>query len=149
MPQAPNYPTVKVNGRTKAVHRIRAEHAYGGHLPIGAEVHHVDGTTSSQSPLVICQDAAFHDLLHIRTRVVRAGGNPNTDAVCSARGTVKPLTEFAPAQSRVNGHSHRCRDCSAERERQRRATSGPTINARLRATYASRKAALTARRRER
>lgn len=78
----------------KRLHRLRAEAALGKRLPTGAEVHHVDGTKSVYSPLVICQDKAYHKLLHVRTRVVRAGGDPDTQRVCGACGKPRNISEF-------------------------------------------------------
>ena len=66
------------------LHRLRAERALGKPLPVGAIVHHADGSKSDESPLVICQDQAYHMLLHARMRIIKAGGNPDTEAMCSA-----------------------------------------------------------------
>jgi len=78
----------------RATHVLRAEHALGRSLPPGAQVHHADGTKNIESPLVICQDAAYHFLLHVRLRVKRAGGDPNTDRICTICKTVKPIAAF-------------------------------------------------------
>ena len=71
-------------GRGKMLHVVIAETALGKPLPKRAEVHHVDGVkfNNAHSNLVICQDHAYHMLLHVRARVVRAGGNPNTQRIC-------------------------------------------------------------------
>lgn len=47
-------------------HVLVAERALGKHLPKGAIVHHVDGDTRNNTPsnLVICQNQAYHCLLH-------------------------------------------------------------------------------------
>jgi hypothetical protein len=50
------------------LHRRRAELALGKPLPPGAEVHHADGSVADDAPLVICQDRAYHMLLHKRMR---------------------------------------------------------------------------------
>jgi hypothetical protein len=44
------------------------------------EIHHVNEIKSDNSPsnLVLCPDRAYHQLLHARARIVRAGGDPNT-----------------------------------------------------------------------
>src|SRR5258708_6599812 len=62
-------------------HELIAEQVLGHPLPKKAEIHHVDnnGLNNEHSNLVICQDHAYHMLLHARTRIVKAGGNPNTD----------------------------------------------------------------------
>jgi hypothetical protein len=58
-------------------HILVAEKALGKYLPHTAEVHHVNEVNNIPSNLVICQDAAYHKLLHARTRALKACGNPN------------------------------------------------------------------------
>lgn len=65
------------------LHRWLAEQALGKSLPRGVVVHHHNGLRVGGT-LVICQDPAYHVLLHTRTKIVRAGGNPNTDGWCYA-----------------------------------------------------------------
>ncbi len=36
----------------------------------------------SLTQFVLCQDAAYHDLLHYRENIYLFGGNPNTDGIC-------------------------------------------------------------------
>lgn len=57
-----------VGTKRQTLHRRRAEMALGKQLPAGAEVHHADGTKADDAPLVICQDRAYHMLLHKRMR---------------------------------------------------------------------------------
>ena len=80
---APHHPKASASGCVYR-HILVAEKALGRLLPKGAQVHHVDGNprNNSNRNLVICQDMAYHKLLHYRTRVVKAGGNPNTDKFC-------------------------------------------------------------------
>lgn len=103
----------KVGNRVLRVHRIMAEIALGHPLPMGSEVHHVDGTKSDASPLVICQDHAYHMLLHVRTRVLRAGGNPNTDRICTECKVAKPMSAFYKRLKSPSGISNQCRLCKA------------------------------------
>ena len=58
-------------------HVLIAEKALGGYLPDKAQVHHVDydHTNNSKDNLVICQDNAYHKLLHQRTDALRACGH--------------------------------------------------------------------------
>jgi hypothetical protein len=102
------------------LHRVRAERALGKPLPSRAEVHHADGSKSDDGPLVICQDRAYHLLLHARMRVLKAGGNPNTDALCGSCGQVKNRAEFLTRTDRRNGNivlRDGCRDCRNARRR--------------------------------
>lgn len=68
----------------RRIHIVIAEAALGKPLPIGVHVHHVDENkwNNTNKNLVICQDAKYHQLLHARARVLRAGGNPNLQRIC-------------------------------------------------------------------
>ena len=63
-------------GRTS---RLVAEESLGKSLPVGAVVHHVNGNKVDNRPsnLVICQDTAYHFLLHVRMRALRVCGHAN------------------------------------------------------------------------
>lgn len=109
-------------GKHAMAHRVRAERALGHPLPPKAEVHHADGSKLVDAPLVICQDRWYHKLLHVRMRVKAAGGNPNTDAVCSVCRCAKSKTQFSPSRSRkLTGVHHECRTCKNAQSRMRRA----------------------------
>lgn len=60
-------------------HVLIAEKALEKPLPPGAEVHHFNENTGDNrnKNLVICQDHAYHMLLHSRQRAFKACGNPN------------------------------------------------------------------------
>lgn len=102
-----------VNGKLRLVHRLRAEAALGKPLPPGAVVHHADGTKSEYAPLVICEDEAYHQLLHFRMRLRAAGADPNTERVCTYCHEVKPLSAFMPHCAR-SGKWH-CSGCPGKR----------------------------------
>lgn len=90
------------------IHTIRAERALGKPLPLKAVVHHADGTRDDNAQLVICQDQACHLLLHRRMRIVRAGGDPNTQSICRSCGP-QPVERFSPHR---NGRPYPyCRSC--------------------------------------
>lgn len=98
-------------------HQLRAERALGKPLPAGSVVHHADGSRNADAPLVICQDQAYHKLLHIRMRVVKAGGNPNTDKVCSRCRVAKPRSDFNVNRAyRVDQLDIYCRACAREKQ---------------------------------
>jgi len=101
-----------VAGRTRTVHRIRAERALGKALPEKAIVHHADGSTRDDAPLVICQDDAYHKLLHVRMRVVRAGADPNTHRFCASCNSAKPFSDFNKCSAdKSTGLFAICRSC--------------------------------------
>lgn len=63
--------------RTRPEHVLIAERAVGGPLPAGAEVHHVNEQRGDNrhENLVICEDHAYHALLHLRMSARRETGN--------------------------------------------------------------------------
>jgi hypothetical protein len=123
-----------VDGILKQAHIRRAEAALGKLLPRGAVVHHHNKAAfDNDSPLVICENQAYHMLLHYRTRIVRAGGNPNTDKICGACKKPKSLGLFPLDRSRLQGRGSSCRECVDIRQ--------PAKNVRTQALKAERKAA--------
>jgi hypothetical protein len=60
-------------------HVMLAERVLGKKLPIAAVVHHADGngTNNKTGNLIICENAKYHNLLHMRTRALRASGHAN------------------------------------------------------------------------
>lgn len=94
-------------------HIAVAEAALGHPLPPKVEVHHVNEIKSDNRPtnLVICEDAAYHRLLHVRARVLRAGGRPSADKICSTCQQVKPRTDFGASRGQTDGLDFRCRAC--------------------------------------
>lgn len=105
--------TTSSDGKRHLVHRLRAEAALGRPLPSRHPVHHADGKRADDSPLVICEDLAYHRLLHQRMRVKAAGGNPNTDARCSHCIRALPFSSFYKHSRTFNGLSCICRSCTS------------------------------------
>ena len=102
----------------KHTHRMLAERALGHPLPDGAVVHHADCSKAANSPLVICQDRRYHALLHLRTRILRAGFSPNTHGWCTYCKTFKPREDFSPSAKRNSGVHGGCKACMASRSAQ-------------------------------
>ena len=109
------------NGRMQAVHRHRAERALGKALPPGAVVHHADGSRDEYAPLVICENEAYHALLHRRMSLISRGVNPNTQNLCLICGCIKTRSEFSPIKSMSLGIASYCKPCLTEKQRRRRA----------------------------
>lgn len=78
------YHHVSFGGVEKPEHVRICEKAIGKPLPSGAVVHHVDGNRLNNDPsnLIICQDAAYHNLLHARTRAMAAAGSASARVCC-------------------------------------------------------------------
>lgn len=118
MRQAPfSEPYRRVGPNKTMEHIVIAEAALGHTLPDGVEIHHVDGNgrNNAHSNLVICQNKAYHKLLHRRMRIKAAGGNPNSERICQLCRKVKPLAEMVG-----DGRYPQCRQCARERAAQRR-----------------------------
>lgn len=81
-------------------HIIIAEHAIGHYLPDKVVIHH-----HTPDKIVICQDQAYHVLLHKRTRAWNACGNASW-LKC------KYCKEYDDPQNiSISGSSYRHRDC--------------------------------------
>lgn len=104
-------------------HVVRAEHALGRKLPVGAVVHHADGTKRDDAPLVICENEQYHRFLHKLLRIKQAGGHPHRDRICGMCRRVLPMAEFF---GDVLREGRRCNACNRRyvrdhREREKRA----------------------------
>lgn len=75
--RADGYIMHESGGRSVLEHVAIAERAIGKRLPQGAQVHHVDGNRANNaaSNLVVCPDAAYHQLLHVRAAAYAACGH--------------------------------------------------------------------------
>jgi len=69
------HPRANVNGYVRQS-IINAEHILGKPIPSEAVVHHYNGKNNDRE-IVICQDRAYHNLLHRRMRALAACGNAN------------------------------------------------------------------------
>lgn len=118
--KATKYLAKKHRGRRMLAHVVIAEAALGRPLPSGAQVHHVDGNkfNNANSNLVICQNQKYHRLLHVRQRVLMAGGDPNTQRICT---TCQRLVLIVDLVGGITRPSNYCRQCNRETARRRAA----------------------------
>ncbi len=108
----------RAGGRRVQEHILIAEKVLGKPLPDNAQVHHAnnDRLDNSHANLVICQDQAYHSLLHVRQRAMDVCGNPNfrACAICREYGD--------PAQMAIKDHcgsgTYVHRKCRLERQQQ-------------------------------
>jgi hypothetical protein len=102
-----------VNGEVRYEHVAIVEAALGKRLPVGAVVHHVDGNkfNNANANLVACDSQAYHMLLHARTRVIKVGGDPDIQAVCSKCYELKRLDDFHRNAHKDMGRHDACKKC--------------------------------------
>ncbi len=111
------------------LHRARAEAVLGHPLPSSAPIHHPDrDVTNPSARLVICENAAYHALLHWRERIIGAGGNPNVEKPCSRCKAMKPFVEFNKNSTHlVDGLDYFCRSCIREKNEVQRRRQGSRV----------------------
>ena len=100
----PSHPKANKRGQVYE-HFVVAERALGRYLPNEAEVHHVNEVKSDNlnTNLVICENRAFHKLLHARERALKACGNPNWRP-CSVCGVYDDPAKFQMHRSSSGRH---------------------------------------------
>ena len=112
MVQAPDHVRAN-NGGYVLEHILVAEHAIGKLLPPQAEVHHVNEIKSENrgSNLVLCEDRAYHQLLHRRLRAYRACGNPRARQcwLCKKWGSELSAKKGVAVEHRECGNAYRRR----------------------------------------
>ncbi len=125
------YRYATLDGKSLVEHRAIAIKALGKPLPAGVEVHHVNGIKADNrnQNLVICPDAGYHKLLHRRQRVKNAGGNPNTQWICSTCQQLLPLELF---HVRKVGVQRECKPCVYARAKAHLERNRPALRARER-----------------
>jgi hypothetical protein len=96
------------------IYRKKAEKALGRPLPPRVPVHHLDldSTNDENNNLVICNDTNYHMLLHVRARIINAGGDPEKDKICTKCETLKPKTAFYLNNRSFDGRTGYCGDCT-------------------------------------
>lgn len=114
----PHHPHADANGHVRE-HRIKAELAIGRVLEMHHPVHHVDGDPGNNVNvnLVICEDNAYHKLLHRRMNVLMAGYDPNSNRWCSGCKVPRPIDHFNSDSYQTDGIASMCRVCSQSKDR--------------------------------
>lgn len=100
-------------------HIVIVEVALGKFLVAPHLVHHfdLDKTNNKNANLVACEDEGYHRLLHARTRVLKSGGDPNKDKICSRCKRILPRTAFIKSRQAGDGLYRACKDCERMRTR--------------------------------
>lgn len=90
-----------------------AEEALGRRLEYKNVVHHVDEdkTNNCNFNLVICEDEKYHRLLHARQRVLKGGGDPNTQKFCTTCKNLKNKLDFYRQASKFDHLQGSCIKC--------------------------------------
>jgi len=110
------YFTITVDGKRIKNSVYVSEKVLGHKLPTKAVVHHIDGNKSndSKSNLIICQDNAYHFLLHQRAKALKACGHASWYRchVCKEYG---PIGEIERTKDGSSYHP----ECEKKRNRER------------------------------
>lgn len=98
-PHNKGYWMYEINGRSVMRHVLAAEKAIGKKLPLGVEVHHVDDDrgNDTNSNLIVCQDRAYHMLLHKRTKALKISGHANwiTCQICKQYSPPEEIKSYS------------------------------------------------------
>ena len=121
----PEHPRAERGSGYVREHIIVAEKAFGGPLPTRAVVHHANGLPGDNRPenLVVCEDQAYHLLIHQRMKARDACGNPDWQLCwfCQTYDTPENLTQ--KTRKGKSGQLHRSsfhRKCKTDFEYERR-----------------------------
>lgn len=115
----PDHHRAGSNGYVKE-HVFIAEKALGKPIPKTCPIHHVNDDRADNSPgnLVVCEDDAYHKLLHARARALRATGNPDARRChfCGEWGDPEDMY-ISDADGRRHPASHPACDLADQRQR--------------------------------
>jgi len=108
------YRGINSGGIKTTEHKMICERAIGKPLPTTVQIHHVNENILDNTPsnLVVCQDAAYHKLLHLRAKALKTCGNPNFRRCrfCNQYDDSKNLTIRYHDGMMVACHHNKCRN---------------------------------------
>lgn len=124
--RSPGHAHADMNGYVLE-HILVASSVLGKPLPKGAVVHHVNRNTHDNRPanLVVCQDRAYHQILHARLRALEVCGSANRIkcGYCGEYGD--PYTDnMWTHPTRWRGHHRSCINVYASEKKQGRKRTG-------------------------
>jgi hypothetical protein len=96
-------------------HLVVADKAIGFFLEEPHQVHHFNEVRSDNGRhnLVVCEDQAYHHLLHRRQRVVASGGDPDIQKLCWKCRRPRPFSNFYKSNRTADGMAGECKECDA------------------------------------
>jgi len=114
------YKKIYHNGTSNGEHRAVVENAMGKVLPPGAVVHHHDGNgrKNNSDNLVACEDQAYHLLLHLRERALKACGHATWMKCRYCKTFDNPVAMYVEPNQHQAYH-YGCKN-KAQREQRRR-----------------------------
>lgn len=117
--RAPWHPEGRMSGYVLK-HRIICESVLKKQLPKDVVIHHTDRNNSnnSNSNLIVCQDSAYHSLLHAREKALKECGNANWRKCAFCGQWDDPINDMYISKENHRRAWHR--KCKNKDERDRR-----------------------------
>jgi hypothetical protein len=114
------YVAIGIGAAKKQEHVLIVEMVLGRTLPRGVEVHHVNEikTDNRNENFVVCQDRAYHNLIHMRTKAHDACGNASYRKCVHCKSYDDPVN-MTRTGNPTNGHKHYHKKCRSAAEMKR------------------------------
>ena len=125
---------VALGARKEYEHRAVVERILGKSLPVGAEIHHVDGNGQNNCPtnLVVCPNHSYHLLLHARQQALAECGHVGWRKCRFCHDYADPLTMKETQDGRRYYHTECQREHNAAEHRKRQELRARTDRAKVR-----------------
>ncbi len=107
------YRIISNRGKRTFEHVLIAERILGRPLPDNVQVHHHNQNPADNrnENLVICENDAYHKLLHVRMRIFKAGGDPSIHKICGKCKELQLRTYFGVKRQTGDKLNVMCRRC--------------------------------------